>query len=192
LYIVGADTLGEMVLETARELGVEILGFVDDVSPEPEFLGIPIVGGTTWLLERAERDEGITAFVAIGGNDGRARVTRRLAKARARLPNLIHPRAWVAASARFGAGNLVMAQAYVGTKVVLGDGNLVFPGVCLGHHNTVGDFTFLAPGVSVGGRATIGDYAKLGMNTAVDADAAVCSGFMCPPLTRVGGCDDAR
>jgi len=191
MFIVGASTLGEMVLETATALGVAVDGFVDDVRTERVWLGIPVVGNIEQFVARASHERGLSAFVAIGDNEHRARVARRLRESGVTLPNLVDPRAVLAPSARMGHANLLMALSYVGTGVVLGAGNLILPNVTLGHHNTVGNFTFVAPGVSVGGRAVIGDFAKIGMNSVAEPDAVLPNGFACAPLTRIAGPHDA-
>jgi sugar O-acyltransferase (sialic acid O-acetyltransferase NeuD family) len=186
VYIFGAGTLGEMALDVARDLGLNIQGFVDDVSDARECDGVPIGGGTDWLLALMRRESRVAAFVAIGENEGRAEVFRGLVKAGVALPNLVHPRAYIAPSARLGAGNLIMANAYIGTAVRLGDSNVVCPGVCLTHHNKIGDFNFFAPGVLVGGRTVVGDLCKIGMNAVISHDLAVQSKFTCVPSTVIG------
>jgi len=186
MYIVGASTLGRMALDVARGMGLAVRGFVDDeVSTAPAWCDLPLEGGVPWLVARARAGGGIAAFVAIGDNDKRAGLFRTLRASGVIFPNLVDPRACVAASAALGAGNLVMAHAYVGTGVTIGDANVLLPGVCLTHDNEVGDANFFAPGVSVGGRTRIPSLCKFGMNCVVKPDLSLADAFSCGPATVV-------
>lgn len=186
MYIVGAGTLGRIVLDVARDLGVSVTGFVDDGASAPDAAGVVIAGGVAWLLARAGTESAIAAFVAVGDNKKRADLFRTLKAAGIALPSLVHPRAYIAPSAVVGEGNLVMPHVYVGTGVTLGDANLLFPGVCLNHDNTVGEGNFFAPGVSFGGRTRIADLSKFGLNSAVKPDVSLPSAFTCGPSDVVG------
>src|SRR5262249_17353820 len=146
LFIFGASTMGEMALDVARAADVQVAGFIDDVSAALQFCGLPVCDSAKWIRE--SRGDA-TVIIAIGGNEGRARVTWLFRQAGVPIRNLIDPRAHIERSATLGGGNLIMAGAYVGTGVTIGDGNLLLPGACLTHHNRVADFNFFAPGVAV-------------------------------------------
>ena len=150
MFVLGASTLGEILMDVCAALSRPIEGFFDDANQEDEFLGVKILGGMDALLSNARvREAGV--FVAIGDNQKRRTVCEQLKTAGFSLPRVIHPSAWVAPSARLGSGNLVLAGACIGTRTRIGAFNLIFPGVCFSHHNEVGDFNFFAPNVSIGG-----------------------------------------
>ncbi len=187
MYIVGASTLGRIVLDVVRDLDWAVDGFIDDTMPGGVVGGIPVVGGLPWLCDHAAgRETSVQAFVAIGTNGPRLDVVRRLAAAGVTLPNLIHPRAYVARSATIGRANLVAPFAYIGSGVVLGDANLLLTGSSVHHDNIVGDGNFLAPNVTVAGRTRIAHRCKFGSNSAVGADLDLTDGFTCEPASVVG------
>jgi len=166
VFIVGAGTLGEIVLETAIRAGHEVKGFYDDITKASELDGLPILGRLDDLKnDSSARDEGV--FVAIGDNRNRQRCAEELRALGVHFPNIIDPRAILSPTAILGVGNLLLPGCYVGTKCTLGSCNLLFPGVSITHHNNVGNYCFFSPNASVGGFSRIGDCCKVGMNCVV-------------------------
>lgn len=186
MYILGAGTLGEMVLETAIRAGLKVRGFYDDVTEAATCDGIPVLGGIeAFRGNREAMAQG--AFVAIGDNRKRQSCAESLRAMGVRFPNVIDPRAIVSPSAALGQGNLVMPGAYIGAKCSVGSGNLFFPGVSITHHNRVGDYGFFSPNASVGGFTRIGDGCKVGMSCVVLPYRAVDPWTEADPSTIVEG-----
>ncbi|MGE3341999.1 MAG: hypothetical protein AB7L71_01085 [Vicinamibacterales bacterium] len=186
MYIVGASTLGRIVLDVVHDLGWAVDGFVDDTMADVSVGGVRVVGGLDWLCTRAATGgTAVEAFVAIGSNAPRLEVFRRLITAGVRLPNLIHPRAYIARTATMGRANLIAPFAYVGSGVVLGDANLLLVGSNVHHDNVVGDGNFLAPNVTIAGRTRIGHRCKFGSNSAVGPDLSLSDGFVCEAASAV-------
>ncbi len=186
MYILGAGTLGEIVLETARRAGLEVKGFYDDVTTASACDGVPVLGGLdAFRGDRAAWAAG--AFVAIGDNRKRQACAESLRPLGVRFPNVIDPGATLSPSATLGEGNLLLPGAYIGAKCAVGSGNLLFPGVSITHHNRVGDFCFFSPNASVGGFTRIGDGCKVGMNCVVLPYRELEPGTECAPGTVVEG-----
>jgi acetyltransferase EpsM len=186
MYILGAGTLGEIVLETALRAGIKVEGFYDDISKATECDGIPIHGPIADF-----RKDGLAhakaVFVAIGDNQKRRDCIESLKGMRIQFPNVIDPKVTLSPSVSLGHGNLVLPGAYIGTKCVVGSHNLIFPGVSITHHNRVGDFCFFSPNASVGGFTQIGDTCKVGMNCVVLPYREILSGTECPPASVFSG-----
>jgi UDP-perosamine 4-acetyltransferase len=187
MVVFGASALGEMVADVCAVLGIPVEGFFDDFREKGSFAGAEIVGDLDDLLQGAGAYRAAGAFVAIGTNARRADIYTRLEGAGFSLPQLIHPAANVAPSARIGPGNLVLGGAWVGTRTLIGKGNIVFPGVCFSHHNQVGDFNFFSPNAAIGGYTRLGDRCHVGMGSVVKPYIQVESDFSCEPLSMVEG-----
>ena len=186
MFIIGASTLGEIILEVAARAGERIEGFYDDVTKERNYCGVPVLGKYEGLILNPDaRTRGV--FVAIGDNRNRHLYSQRLLASGILLRNVIDPRAIIESSSRIGCGNLIMAGAYVGVKALIGSGNIVFPGVSITHHNEVGDFCFFSPNCSVGGYTKIGDECKIGMNCVVLPYRRLAAGTVAEPLTVAAG-----
>ncbi len=186
MYILGAGTLGEIVLETALRAGISVSGFYDDVTDATMCDGVPVLGHLDdFRSNPAALASG--AFVAIGDNEKRRSCAQSLRALGVRFPNVIDPSATISLSATLGEGNLVMPGSYIGTKCIIGFGNLVFPGVSITHHNRVGDYCFFSPNASVGGFTHIGDCCKVGMNCVVLPYRELAPGTEGLPLTVLQG-----
>lgn len=186
MYILGAGTLGEIVLETAIRAGLKVSGFYDDVTEVSECDGVPVLGRLgDFRSDRTAMAAG--AFVAIGDNRKRQACVESLLALGVHFPNVIDPRATLSPTASLGEGNLVLPGAYIGTKCSLGSCNLIFPGVSITHHNRVGSYCFFSPNASVGGFTIIGDCCKVGMNCVVLPYRELAPGMECAPSTVIEG-----
>lgn len=126
LLIIGAGQYGCVVKETAQTMQCfEKIDFVDDHS----CLAI----AKTDALE-ALRDEYAIAIVAIGDSDVRMNMIQKLEQLGYELATLIHPRAYVAPSAKIERGCIVEPNATVQANACVGKGCLISSGVVIDHN----------------------------------------------------------
>lgn len=118
----------------------------------------------------------LPAAVALGSKVAALRYAmyRKLDGAGVSLPNLIHPSAVVAPSARLGRNVIVMPGCVIGPHVTLGSICCLFSGVIIEHDAAIGENVVFGPGSAVSGYVTIGRHAFLG------------TGSVCAPDVRVG------
>jgi UDP-perosamine 4-acetyltransferase len=177
LVLVGAkqDGQAQVVLDMIRDgVPYRAVGFVDDTPSlrGTEVLGLPVLGRTEEIA-RAYAIGARGAVIAVGEAQGRYRLGLLAREAGFHLPNLIHPRAYVAPSAQMGEGVYMgaLAVAYSGARI--GDLSWLPPHSHVGHHVQLGEAATLSPGVRIAGRARIGDRAFLGVGAAVLPDVQV-------------------
>jgi len=171
LLLVGASGHAQSVLGVVQALGdVAVVGLIDDRSPAGSTaLGLPVVGGVDDVPDVC-RSLGVElAFVAIGDNFQRQRISDRIAS---RVPDLtfatlLHPSAVIGAGATIESGTVVMAQAVVGAASRVGKGCVVNTASCLEHEGTMADWSSLAPGAIAAGRVSIGARAFVGLGAMV-------------------------
>jgi sugar O-acyltransferase (sialic acid O-acetyltransferase NeuD family) len=181
VVLVGArhDGQAQVVLDMFEDgVPYQAVGFVDETPSlwGTEVHGLPVLGPPDEIL-KATALGARGAVISIGDAQGRYRLGGVARDAGFHLPNLIHPRAYVAPSVSMGQGVYmgVLATAYTGSR--LGDLAWLPPHSHVGHHVELGEAATLSPGVRIAGRARIGDRAFLGV------------GAMVLPEVRVG--DDA-
>ena len=134
-----------------------------------------------WLTLPRCRDAADHAFVAIGNNALRQRVTAELRDAGFLLATVIHPRAIVSPTAIIGAGSAVMAGAIVGTEAVLGEGAIVNCAAVVDHHCRVGDFGHLGVNAAMAGGSVLGAGAWMQAGSALGYGVEIEEGRVLAP-----------
>ena len=184
LLIYGSGDFALTVIELAKACGHEPVGLVDDMNDGPEILG------SLEAVTRSHPPDRHGIALAIGYNNlaGRWAAWLRARAAGYEAPALIHPRAYVAASAQVGAGCMVMAGAVVDVRAKVDDAAVLWPCVCVNHDTHIGANCFLSP------NATICGFSQLGAHTFVGAGAAIADRCNVPPSSfiKMLGCWSER
>ena len=108
-------------------------------------------------------------IIAIGDNATRKRHNHQL------LQKVIHPEAFIEASAQIGAGTFVEARACVGVAARVGRGAIINLGAKVAHDCRIGDWAHIAPGATLCGGVTIGEGCLIGANAVIRPGVTVCS-----------------
>ncbi|HHU07967.1 MAG TPA: PglB [Clostridiaceae bacterium] len=154
LLIVGAGAHGRVVFETAQALGsFRRIDFLDDVA----ITAIDKI--ENGLLNY--RNDFQQAFVALGQNDLRKHWFYRLREVGYEVPSLIHPNAYVSASAKLAAGVVVLPNAVVHTNARVDLGSIIGIGGLIDHDAIVEAFCHIDSGCIVPAYAMVPAYAKL-------------------------------
>ena len=155
LIVYGGGGHGKSLIELVRLLGVyRLAGVIDDGVPAgSEVLGVPVLGGADVLPQLYARGVrlAVNAVGGIGNLPARIRVFETLAQAGFACPAVVHPTAFVEASASLSAGVQVFPHAYVGSSVEAGFGVIVNTGAIISHDVILGDFTNVSPGAMLAG-----------------------------------------
>jgi len=179
LLIVGAGGHGLVVADVARELGHwQVIAFLDDHYPAVPTDGLPgpVLGMTATLPRWLEEYADLT--VAIGDSGCRLDLLGRAASLGYRLPVLVHPSAWVSASAILGEGTVVMAQAAVQAATTIGRGGIVNTGACVDHHCVLADGVHVAPNATLGGNVRVGVGTWIGLGASVREGVRIGDGVV--------------
>lgn len=170
VVVVGAGGFGSEVLgylrdsfpsETHRPAGL-----LDD-RPDPERIeafGLPYLG-TLGSYVPDERDR---LVVAIGEPRARMNAVRRLDARGARFLTVVHPKAYVAASAQIGEGCIIAPFAAVGAGAVLGKQVQLHFFASAAHDTIIGDGSAVSPYVAVNGGAALGEGVFLGTRVTIN------------------------
>lgn len=171
IVVYGGGGHGKAVIELLRVLGrYQIAGVVDDGDIGESVLGVPVLGGGEVLPELYAQGVrlAVNAVGGIGNRAARVRVFERIAQAGFACPAVVHPRAFVEASARLAAGVQVFPFAYVGSEARVGFGSIINTAAVVSHDCVLGDYTNLSPGATLAGEVRVGNGVLIGMGVTVN------------------------
>ncbi|MGY1696305.1 acetyltransferase [Geodermatophilus sp. SYSU D00814] len=178
LIIVGAGGFGREVHDVVEAIEdqrlrqgaqpYEVLGFVDDGSPDEELIddrGVPFLGGVSAL---ASLPDDVQYVIGIGDGATRRRIDE-WATGLGRTPaTLVHPSAVIGRHrVTIGPGSIICAQVVITTNVVLGRHVHLNLGVTVGHEAILGDYVTANPNASVSGEVRLGSEVNLGTGSSV-------------------------
>jgi UDP-perosamine 4-acetyltransferase len=165
VVVLGAGGHARVCLDLLLEQdGIAVEGCLGDARDRP--LQRPVLGGDEHLEELAA--DGVdAAFVALGDNRARERVTHTVRSRGLDLVRAVSQFATVSASATIGEGTAVMAGAAVNAYARIADGAIVNTGATLDHDCDIGPFAHVAPGCHLAGEVVVGHGAFLGIGTVV-------------------------
>lgn len=151
LLIIGAGGHGQVVSEIAQSLGYERIDFLDDNSDEA-------IGKIDDIEKFLEYEN---ALCGIGNNQFRGEIIVRLQNAGYNVPVLIHPTAYVSASAVIDDGTVIEPMATVNAYSVLKAGSIISVGSVIDHNVFIGKCAHVNAGSIVEAGGTVAEYEKL-------------------------------
>ena len=143
LLIIGAGGHGKVVKEVAlamknaSENAYDRVDFLDDNS-----------GEAIGKISEAElfKNQYDDAFCGIGNNQFRKNILEKLAVLGYKIPVLIHPTAYVSATAVINRGTVVEPNAIVNANTIVGSGCIISVGAIVDHDVIVGDYCHVNAG----------------------------------------------
>lgn len=198
VVVFGAGGHAKVVADVLRSAGIAVRAFLASEA-HGTIDGVPVLDEETELegfarLPEAERPG---AFVAIGDNAARSRVSAHARERGFCLVNAISPSAYLAADVTLGTGILIAPMVAINAASVIGDDVIINTGATVDHDNVIGDGAHVAPGTHLAGNVSVGERVFIGVGTAViprisiGADAIVGAGSVVirdiPSRTRAWG-----
>jgi len=178
LVLIGGGGHCKAAIDVIEAAGLTIIGVLD--RPEAgisEVLGYPVLGDDDALPELVAR--GYQALVTVGQIKSaapRIRAFEAAQAARAPMPSVVSPRAYVSAYATLGEGTLVLHGALVNAAAQLGRNVIVNSLALIEHDAKVGDHCHVATGARVNGSVTIGAGSFIGSGAVLKNGVTIGSG----------------
>ncbi len=198
----GAAGHAKVLAEAVELVGGRVIALFDNRSVDSPLPNVPVFKGVegfqAWLADLSDLPQ-ISGLAAIGGGRGRDRlqIHKMFRDHGFAVPQVIHPRAYVSASASLGAGTQVLAMSHIAAGATIGSASIVNHKASIDHECFIGDGTHVAPGavlcgcvttgvnVFVGAGAVILPRLKLGDDCIIGAGSVVTRDV--PPGTLVRG-----
>jgi acetyltransferase EpsM len=180
LLLYGGGGHGKTLIELVRSSGIyHWIGIIDEgLTAGSQVLDVPVLGGTEKLPDLYAHGVrlAVNGVGGIGKPEVRLRVFEILAETGFNCPAVVHPTAWVEASARLDGGVQVLAQTYVSSEVQIGYGSVLNAGVVVSHDCVVGKCVNLSPGAMLAGHVRVEDFAQIGMAATVNLNVTIGQG----------------
>lgn len=172
IVIIGAGGHGKVVADIAKLNGYEKILFLDDDKTKKKN-GIYDVVGTVEDIAIYKKE--YEFFVAIGSNEIRESMTKRLELLDIMPVTLVHPTAVIDSTVKTGTGIAVMANAVINADTELSDGVIINTGATVDHDCIIGPYTHVCPGVHIAGTVDIGKNVWIGIGSSIINNIIVCS-----------------
>ncbi len=180
IIVYGGGGHGKSVIEMLRLLGgYRIAGVLDDGLPAGSLiLDVPVLGGGEALPALYELGTrlAVNAVGGIGNVQVRIKIFERLAQAGFACPAVLHPTAFMEASAKLAPGVQVFPHAYVGSDARVGYGSIVNTGAVVSHDCLLGDYVNISPGALLAGGVQVGSATLVGMGATINLEAKIGAG----------------
>lgn len=166
LIILGASGHARSVIDIILQNNeYEIHGLIAAKSEEG-FWGINVIGEDKDLQKFY--NEGVKyAFVAIGNNAIRQKLSEKLMEIGYEMINVISKWAIVSQYSELETGIVIMPGAVINAGVKLGKGCIINTNATIDHDNEIGEYSHIAPGCVISGSTKIGNRCFLGTGTNV-------------------------
>lgn len=171
LVIVGAGGFGREIVTvvdcdraTMAGRGINLLGFVDDGSPDLarlERIGLPLLGGVDTV------QPGWSYVIGVGDSAVRRSLDDRLGERAKSCRPLVHALTSIGRDVDLDEGTVVCAGVSITTNVRIGRHVHLNLAATVGHDCVLGDFVTVSPAVNISGNVTVGDGAYFGTNCSV-------------------------
>jgi UDP-perosamine 4-acetyltransferase len=165
VVLLGGGGHAKVIVELFRAAGCyEVAGCASKDPAAALALGIPVLGDDSRLP--AIHASGVRhAFVAIGDNRRRRRLSEEVSRIGFTLVNAISPGAILSPSVRLGAGVAVMAGVVINACSRIGNGCILNTGATVDHDCVIGNWAHIAPGTNLAGCVSVGEGAFLGVGS---------------------------
>jgi sugar O-acyltransferase (sialic acid O-acetyltransferase NeuD family) len=145
--------------------------FDNDASVAAPFPDVPLFHGAEGFARwrQAFGAHAVAGVAAIGGARGqdRLKIHELFDRHGIEVPVLVHPTAFIAASARLGRGTQVLAHAAVCAEARLGDACIVNTRGSVDHECVLGHGVHVAPGAVLAGCVSVGDCSMIAVGAVV-------------------------
>lgn len=173
LAIIGASGHGKVVADIAEMLGWQISFFDDNINVGSEVEHWPIKGTHADLLRILNTYDGF--FVAIGQNEVRLALARKVINAGGQLVSIVHPHSQVSQYTKIGRGTVIMPGAIVNAFSTTGLANIINTSASVDHDCKLSDGVHVSPGASIAGGVNIGEASWVGIGCSIREGVSIGS-----------------
>ena len=166
IIIIGAGGHAKVIIEILKSCNIKIAYCIGQENDGETCLGIPVLKGDQ-NLEKLFNNGFKKIFVAIGSNNLRAKITKRIKEIGFEIINAISPYSIISKSVSLGTGIAIMPGAIINAACNISDNSIINTGTTIDHDCNIGLGSHIGPQCALAGNVTIGEGAFLGIGTKV-------------------------
>jgi len=165
IFVISAGGHAEVVIDAILSSGLQVYGIFDDNESliGKNIFQVPILG----KIEKAMEITNGKFIVAIGDNEIRMKIVKKLGFSDDNFFTVVHPSAIISKNVEIGAGTMVLGGVVINTGTSIGRHCIINTSSSIDHHNKISDFVHIAPGTHTGGNVEIKEGTLLGIGTSV-------------------------
>ena len=165
--IFGAGNHSAKIVEIAKSLNFNILGYISTEPPNSIINNIPVLGDVEYYIKEKEFKD-INIHIAIGENSIRYKIYNMLLrKHQTNLISLISKDAFISNKVSIKKGTNIIKSASVHNNVKIGKCCIIDTGAIIEHGSVIGDFVNISPGAILSGDVRINDGAVIGAGATI-------------------------
>lgn len=170
LIIIGGGGHGAEVAAYALDLGLNLLGVLDDGKPVGPWHCTQVLGGISALPELARELGAVGYITAFGNNALRQKIVQQvesLGLPGLKAMSLSHASSWMGTDVEIGEGTLLAPGSLITTRACIGKHNILNVKASVAHDSVVGNFCNINPGATLCGGVVLGDGCSIGAGATV-------------------------
>jgi len=105
--------------------------------------------------------------IAIGNNDTRKQLAKKLAVETEQYLTVVHPSAVISPSATIGYGTVVMPGVYINADAIIGNHCIINTGAVIEHDVQIGDFAHISPNATLTGNVSVSEGVHIGSGATI-------------------------
>ena len=161
IVIVGAGGHAKVIVDMIQQQGVyDVVGLVDKKGVQG-FWGLSVIGEDCDLpmIFKSGVDY---AFIALGSNLLRCKLSSTVRHIGFHIPNIISNDAKISKRSKLGEGIAIMPGAIINADTTINDGCIINTNASIDHEGYLEPFVHIAPGCSLSGKVKIGRNSFIG------------------------------
>jgi len=170
IVIYGGGGHGRMCLDILKlENTYNVVGYIDD-DPRMILAEDVLYLGTKNILIKLYEKKLRNIVLGIGflkNMNKRSNVFDEIISHGYYIPNIIHTKAIIEPSVKFGDGNQICAGSIIGSNAVLRNNCIINSGAIISHDCIINDNVHITPGAILGGGVEVGENSIIGMGASI-------------------------
>ncbi|SHJ50129.1 acetyltransferase [Paramaledivibacter caminithermalis] len=163
IILIGAGGHAKVIIDILnKDKDYEIIGCLDkNYKYKPKILGYDVMGDDS-IISRLYNSGIRYAFVALGDNRLRYKISENLIAEGFSLINVISKNAYISDFVKLGYGIAIMPGVVINANTIVGNNTIINTNASIDHDCSIGDNCHVAPGSSLSGYVNVENGAFLG------------------------------